>query len=36
MLDDITELDEKGNRDDLIYRYKRKTPDENLINMIML
>ena len=28
MLDDITELDEKANRDDLIYRYKGKTPDE--------
>ena len=28
MLDDITELDEKVNRDDLIYRYKGKTPDE--------
>ena len=43
MLDDITELDEKVNRDDLIYRYKGKTPDEkfdkydnalNLINKI--
>ena len=28
MLDDITELDEKVNRDDLIYRCKGKTPDE--------
>ena len=28
MLDDITELDEKGSRDCLIYRYKGKTPDE--------
>ena len=27
-LDDITKLDEKVNRDDLIYRYKGKTPDE--------
>ena len=30
MLDDITELDEKVNRDDLIYRYKGKIPDEKL------
>ena len=29
MLDDITELDKKVNRDDLIYRYKGKTSDEN-------
>ena len=28
MLDDITELDEKVNRDDLTYRYKGNTPDE--------
>ena len=28
MLDDITELDEKANLDDLIYRYKGKTSDE--------
>ena len=28
MLDDITELEEKVNRDDLTYRYKGKTPDE--------
>ena len=28
-LDDITKLDEKVNRDDLIHRYKGKTPDEN-------
>ena len=28
MLDDIIELGEKINRDDLIYRYKGKTPDE--------
>ena len=27
-LDDITKLDEKSNRDDLIYRYKGTTPDE--------
>ena len=27
-LDDITKLDEKVNRDDLIYRYKGITPDE--------
>ena len=27
-LDDITKLDEKVNRDDLIYRYKGRTPDE--------
>ena len=25
--DDITKLDEKVNRDDLIYRYKGRTPD---------
>ena len=28
MLDDITQLDGKVNRDDLIYRYKGKTSDE--------
>ena len=28
MLDDITQLDEKVSRDDLIYRYKSKAPDE--------
>ena len=28
MLDDIIELDENVNRDDLIYRYKGQTPDE--------
>ena len=28
MLDDTTELDEKANLDDLIYRYKGKTSDE--------
>ena len=28
-LDEITKLDEKVNLDDLIYRYKGKTPDEN-------
>ena len=27
-LDEITELDKKVNHDDLIYRYKGKTPDE--------
>ena len=27
--DKITKLDEKVNLDDLIYRYKGKTPDEN-------
>ena len=27
-LDEITKLDEKVNPDDLIYRYKDKTPDE--------
>ena len=26
----ITELDENVNRDDLIYRYKDKTPDERI------
>ena len=30
MHDDITELDEKVNRVDLIYRYKGKTPDEKI------
>ena len=40
MLDDITEVDEKANRDDLIYRYKGKTPDkkfneyDNALNLI--
>ena len=28
MLNDIIELDENVNRDDLIYRYKGQTPDE--------
>ena len=28
-LEKITELDKKVNLDDLIYRYKDKTPDEN-------
>ena len=28
-LNEITKLDEKVNHDDLIYRYKGKTPDEN-------
>ena len=28
-LDEIAKLDEKVNHDDLIYRYKGKTPDEN-------
>ena len=28
-LDEITKLDEKANHDDLIYRYKDKTNDEN-------
>ena len=28
-LDKITKLDKKVNLDDLIYRYKGKTPDEN-------
>ena len=28
-LDEITKLDEKANHDDLIYRYKGKTNDEN-------
>ena len=28
MLDDTTELDEKANLDDLMYRYKGKTCDE--------
>ena len=28
MLDDITELEETVNLDDLIHRYKAKTPDE--------
>ena len=28
-LNEITKLDEKVNRDDLIYRYKGRTPDEN-------
>ena len=28
-LDEITKLDKKVNHDDLIYRYKGKTPDEN-------
>ena len=27
-LDEITKLDKKFNRNDLIYRYKGKTPDE--------
>ena len=27
-IDDITKLDEKVNRDDLIHRYKGRTPDE--------
>ena len=35
-LDDITKLGEKVNHDVLICRYKGRTPDENLINMIML
>ena len=40
MLDDITELDKKVNRDDLIYRCKGKTSDEksdkydNVLNLI--
>ena len=29
LVDEITKLDEKVNHDDLIYRYKGKTPDEN-------
>ena len=29
MLDDMPELDKKVNRNDLIYRCKDKTPDEN-------
>ena len=39
-LDEITELDKKVNYDDLIYRYKGKTPDEkfdkydNALNVI--
>ena len=39
-LDEITKLDEKVNHDDLIYRYKGKTPDEkfdkydNALNLI--
>ena len=28
-IDDITKLDKKVNRDDLIYRYKNKTSNEN-------
>ena len=43
MLNEITELDQKVNPDDLVYRYKDKTPDKkfdkydnslNLINKI--
>ena len=43
MLNEITELDKKVNPDDLVYRYKDKTPDKkfdkydnslNLINKI--
>ena len=39
-LDEITKLDEKFNLDDLVYRYKGKTPDEkfdkydNALNLI--
>ena len=39
-IEDITKLDEKFKRDDLIYRYKDKTPDEkfntydNALNLI--
>ena len=35
-LEKITDLDERVNRDDLIYRHKGKVADKNLINLIML
>ena len=35
-LEKITDLDERVNRDDLIYRYKGKVADKNLMNLLML
>ena len=35
-IEKITDLDEKVNRNDLIYRYKGKVAVQNLMNLIML
>ena len=35
-LGEITKLDKKVNHDDVIYRYKGKTPDENFDTYVML
>ena len=34
-LNETTKLEENVNRDDLVYRYKGRTPDEKLVNIIM-